>query len=182
MTHELLTVGHGTLDRPGLVSLLRGAGVEQVVDVRRFPGSRRNLDVSRDALPGWLPEEGISYRWEPRLGGRRRLLAGEGDVVTDHWWQVEAFRAYAAWTRTDEFRSALDELCAEVVGGTRTVVMCSESVWWRCHRRVVADVAVLARGLPVRHLMHGGRLTAHPPSAGARVVEGDVVWDGPATG
>jgi uncharacterized protein (DUF488 family) len=171
---ELLTVGHGRLDEEGLGSLLAGAGVELLVDVRRFPGSRANPAVSRDALPSWLPEAGIDYRWEEQLGGRRKLPA---DDDVDPWWQVDAFRAYAAHTRTDEFTDALGDLLADAAE-RRVAVMCSESVWWRCHRRVVADVAALAHGVDVRHLMHDGRLTAHRPSEGARVrSDGLVVWD-----
>lgn len=172
---ELLTVGHGRLDQDAFGALLGGAGVELLVDVRRFPGSRANPAVSRDALPGWLPRIGIDYRWEERLGGRRRLPPGDAE---DPWWQVDAFRAYAAHTRTEEFREALQEVLAEA-GRRRVAVMCSESVWWRCHRRVVADVAVLAHGVTVRHLMHDGRLTEHRPAEGARLgPDGTVVWDG----
>jgi uncharacterized protein (DUF488 family) len=171
---ELLTVGHGRLDEERLGSLLLGAGVELLVDVRRFPGSRANPAVSRDALPSWLPGVGVDYRWEERLGGRRRLPASDDE---DRWWQVDAFRAYAAHTRTSEFTAAMSHLLADVAG-RRVAVMCSESVWWRCHRRVVADVAVLAHGVGVRHLMHDGRLTEHRPSEGARLrSDGLVAWD-----
>jgi uncharacterized protein (DUF488 family) len=174
----LLTIGHGTLDRSGLASQLQAAGVELVVDVRRFPGSRRNPDVSRDALPTWLPEEGVGYRWAEDLGGRRRTTDPDGSP--DSWWQVEAFRAYAGYTRTPEFRVALDELLGEAAR-QRTAILCSETVWWRCHRRVISDVVVLGRGVDVRHIMPGGRLVEHRPSAGARPdPDGDVVWDGPA--
>ncbi len=174
---QLLTVGHGTLDRAGLGELLRAAGVAGLVDVRRFPGSRRNLDVARDVLPSWLPDEGVSYRWDERLGGRRRIPPGE--EPRDTWWRVEAFRAYSAWTRTPEFGEALTELLDDAAART-VVIMCSESVWWRCHRRVISDVAVLARGVEVRHLMHDGRLVDHVPAEGARLDRDGVVWDGPA--
>jgi uncharacterized protein (DUF488 family) len=170
----LLTLGHGRLDQDGLSSLLRGAEVELLVDVRRFPGSRANPAVARDALPAWLPETGIDYRWEERLGGRRPVPDPDDQ---DPWWQVAAFRGYAAHTRTDEFRTAMVGLLSEAAA-RRTAVMCSESVWWRCHRRIIADVAVLAHDLEVRHLMHDGRLTEHRPSEGARLGEaGLVVWD-----
>ncbi|MGH3444658.1 MAG: DUF488 family protein [Nocardioidaceae bacterium] len=171
----LLTVGHGRLDRDGLGSLLVAAGVEQVVDVRHYPGSRTNPDVVREALAQWLPGAGIGYRWDERLGGRRRLAAGV--EAADSWWRVEQFAAYAAHTRAEEFADALEELLDEV--RERTVaVMCSESLWWRCHRRLIADVAALADGVPVRHLMHDGRLTDHRPAEGARLdSEGRVIWD-----
>jgi len=170
-----LTVGHGTDDRVALGARLAGAGVELVVDVRRFPGSRSNPDVARDALAAWLPEAGFGYRWEERLGGRRRLPPGE--PVADGWWTVAQFAAYAAWTRTPEFTAALDEVLAEAAGLT-VAVMCSEYVWWRCHRRLIADVAVLARGVPVRHLMPDGRLADHRPADGAVLEGGLVRWPG----
>ena len=171
----MLTVGHGTDDRNALRTRLRGAGVGLLVDVRRFPGSRSNPDLAREALEAWLPEAGIDYRWEERLGGRRRLPAGE--PVADGWWTVAQFAAYAAYTRTPEFGAALDEVLAE--SADRLVaVMCSEYVWWRCHRRLIADVAVLARRAPVHHLMPDGRLAGHRPSEGAVLDGGSVRWPG----
>jgi uncharacterized protein (DUF488 family) len=178
---RLLTLGHGTLDRDALGSLLADAGTDLLVDVRRFPGSRHNPDVSRDALSEWLPEAGIGYRWEERLGGRRRRDK-DADPDADGWWRVEAFRAYAAHTRTPEFLGALDDLDEQVATNGTTVVMCSEAVWWRCHRRIVADAAVLLRDLDVAHLAHGGRTTPHEPSAGASVVDGLLHYDVPAEG
>lgn len=172
----LLTAGHGRLTGAEMTDLLRGAEVRSLVDIRRFPGSRANPDMSRDAMASWLPEAGIAYRWDDRLGGRRRLAADA--PREDPWWQVEQFAAYAAHTRTPEFDTALREVIDESVSAT-TLVMCSESVWWRCHRRLVADVAVLRLHAEVRHLMHDGRLTPHPVAAGARMRDdGHVVWDG----
>lgn len=171
---RLLTVGHGTADRGQFSALLRGAGVQVLADVRRFPGSRRNPDTRREALEEWLPSDGIEYRWLEDLGGRRRRNPDEPE--TDTWWRVEQFRAYAAYTRTDQFGAALADLRA-VAAQQSTAVMCSESVWWRCHRRIVADVLVLLHGFEVHHLMHDGRLMPHEPSAGARVTDGAVYWD-----
>ena len=170
----LLTVGHGPEDRLRLGARLAAAGVQVVVDIRRFPGSRSNPDVHRESMSAWLPAAGIGYRWEERLGGRRRLPAGE--PVADGWWTVAHFAAYAAHTRTPEFGAALDEVLAESETST-VAVLCSESVWWRCHRRLVADVAVLGRRVPVTHLMPDGRLAAHRPSPGA-VLEagGELHW------
>ncbi len=171
----LLSVGHGRLGRTAFAELLHGAGVEAVVDIRRYPGSRSNPDVAADALAEWLPRSGIAYRTDPRLGGRRRLPPDS--PREDPWWRVEQFAAYAAHTRTAEFAGALDDLL-EKAAGARTVMMCSESVWWRCHRRLVADVVVLGRRCPVEHLMHDGRLVPHPVAEGARVrADGAIVWD-----
>src|SRR4051794_9763611 len=169
----LVTVGHGPQDRGDLGARLTGAGVTRLVDVRRFPASRNNADVAREALAQWLPAAGIGYRWDERLGGRRHLPKGE--PVEDDWWTVAQFAAYAAHTRTAAFTAALDEVLAESAAAT-VAVMCSESVWWRCHRRLIADVAVLGRSVPVTHLMPDGRLTPHRPSAGAVVLDGAVHW------
>ena len=176
----LLTVGHGLAPRSELTALFQGVDAGVVVDVRRFPGSRRNPDVGTDALASWLPDADIRYLWEPRLGGRRRLPAGEADDA-DPWWRVDAFRAYAAHTRTPDFRAATDELLALVASTAprTTLVMCSESLWWRCHRRVISDVLVLLHGRDVEHLGHDGRRTAHQPAAGARVTPEGLRYDGP---
>ena len=171
----VLTFGHGTAPRDELCDLLPAAGVRRVVDVRRFPGSRRHPHVATTELEQWLPAMGIGYRWDQRLGGRRALPAQA--EPTDPWWRVEAFRAYAAHTRTPEFRSAITDLLAEAAATPGTAVMCSESLWWRCHRRLIADVLVLLHSVDVAHLGHGGRLTAHPPAAGARISAAGLVYD-----
>lgn len=173
----MLTFGHGRLTRAELGGLVTGAGIELVVDVRRFPGSRANPAAARGAVPELLGELGIGYRWEARLGGRRRLTAAEDAASPDTWWRVAAFRAYAAWTRSGDFRAALPQLLDED-RHTVTAIMCSESVWWRCHRRIVADVLVLECDRDVRHLLPHGRTTPHTPSAGARRGDdGRLVWD-----
>jgi uncharacterized protein (DUF488 family) len=169
----LLTVGHGTLGQAQLVDLLREAGVQQVVDVRRFPGSRRHPHVAREALQRSLPEAGVGYRWEERLGGRRSVPAGSPDLALRN----AAFRGYAGHMRSGEFAAAVDDLLAGAAR-ERTAVMCSESVWWRCHRRLVADFVALARGLPVEHLMHDRRLHPHRPTDGVRLApDGLLVYD-----
>lgn len=169
----LLTFGHGTAGRAELAALLRGAGVEAVVDARTAPGSRRNPDVGREALQGWLADEGIRYRWERRLGGFRKVAADSPDI----FWENLSFRGYAGYTRHPDFATAMDELLQEAAA-VRTAVMCSESVWWRCHRRIIADFAVLARNARVLHLGHDGRLTEHRPTEGARLREdGLLVYD-----
>jgi uncharacterized protein (DUF488 family) len=172
----LLTVGHGPEDRDRLGARLAGAGVTSLVDIRRYPGSRNNPDVGRESLEEWLPTMGIGYRWEERLGGRRRLPAGE--PVVDGWWTVAQFAAYAAHTRTPEFGTALDAVLAEARDAV-VAVMCSEYVWWRCHRRLIADVAVLGRGVEVHHVMPDGRLRPHRPSDGARLGDDKAIrWPG----
>jgi uncharacterized protein (DUF488 family) len=173
----LLTVGHGEATQTDLTDLLAGAGVSLVVDVRRFPGSRRHPQFARAEIEQWLPASGIDYRWDPRMGGRRRVL--RDDAGSDPWWQVEAFRAYAAHTRTEEFRAAIADLLVDVSRDTGVAVMCSESLWWRCHRRLIADVVVLLDHLSVRHLGHDGKLTDHVPAAGARISADGLRYDLP---
>lgn len=169
---RLLTFGHGTASQEEMTAVLSGAGVERLVDIRRYPGSRAHPHVTREALAEWLPAAGIGYGWDPRLGGRRRLPADSPDT----WWEVAAFRAYAGHMRTPEFQAAVADLLAGADTAS-TAVMCSETVWWRCHRRLVADFAVLVRGVEVQHLGHDGRRTPHPPAAGARVADGMLVYD-----
>lgn len=170
---ELITFGHSTAGRDMIRELLAGAEVAAVVDVRTAPGSRRDPDLSRERLAEWLPAGGIAYRWEKDLGGFRRPSPDSPDTV----WRNDAFRGYAAHTRTPEFLAAMAGLLLQAAG-TRTAVMCSEAVWWRCHRRLIADFAVVVRGVPVRHLMHDGRLTPHTPTPGVRLREdGLLVYD-----
>ncbi|GAA2435903.1 DUF488 domain-containing protein [Streptomyces macrosporus] len=171
----LVTFGHGTADRDRLARLVTGAGIALVVDVRAFPGSRRDPDVARDRLREWLPGHGVDYRWDERLGGFRRPAPDSPDTV----WRNASFRGYAAHTRDASFREALDRLLEDAERG-RTAVMCSEAVWWRCHRRLIADAAVVTRGVRVAHLMHDGRLVPHTPTPGVRLREdGLMVYDAP---
>jgi uncharacterized protein (DUF488 family) len=133
--------------------------------------------VGTDAMAQWLPAAGVSYRWEPRLGGRR--TQPKDAASPDTWWTVDAFRAYAAYTRTQDFLAGLDDLLMQAAE-QKVVVLCSETVWWRCHRRLLADVTVLSRGRPVTHLLPSGP-RVHLPAAGARLLgDGSVVWDLPS--
>ena len=169
----LWTLGHGTADRRHLSALLRDAGVEAVVDVRTAPGSRRQPDVRREALAAWLPEAGLCYRWEGRLGGFRRAAPDSPDT----YWRNASFRGYAGYTRHPDFLAAATALLRQAAL-VHTAVMCAESVWWRCHRRIIADFAVLVGGARVRHLAHDGRLSPHRPTPGARLREdGLLVYD-----
>ena len=174
MGRPLFTLGHGTADRDQLAELLQGAGIRVVVDVRTAPGSRRNPDVSRGEMSRWLPEHGIGYRWERRLGGWRRDPVDSPDVRLRN----RSFAGYAAHMRTPEFLAAVDEVL-QAAATEDTAVLCSESVWWRCHRRLIADFAVLARDVPVSHLMPDGRLADHRPTdAARRRGDGLLVYDG----
>lgn len=172
MATTLTTVGHGTLPAEAFASLLDGAQVARVVDIRSFPGSRRNPQFGREEMERWVPAAGFAYVWMRDLGGRRRPVAGSKHVALRH----DAFRAYADYMETPAFLAAVAELSA-LAAGEATVVMCSESVWWRCHRRLLADHLVLVRGMTVEHLMHDGRLTRHVPTDGVRLADGGLVYD-----
>lgn len=159
----LLTYGHGTESSERTVATLAAAAVCSIVDIRTAPGSRRNPQFARAALEEWLPAAGLAYRWEKRLGGFRRPSQDNPDVV----WREDMFRGYAEHMRSADFLAAIDAVLAEAEA-RQLAVMCSESLWWRCHRRLVADFATVARGAGVRHLMHDGRLEAHRPTQGVR--------------
>jgi len=164
------TVGHGTLAQDDFTALVRDAGIAEVVDIRSFPGSRHNPQFGSEQLARWLPEAGVAYSWMRGLGGRRKPVEGSRHVALRH----PAFQAYADHMETAPFVDAVDELLAR---GDDRAVMCSESVWWRCHRRLLADYLVLQRGVPVLHLMHDGRLAAHRPTEGVRCDGRRLVYD-----
>jgi uncharacterized protein (DUF488 family) len=151
----ILTVGHSNHPLEVFLELLGGAGVEQVVDVRRFPSSRRHPRYGGAALAEALREREIAYEHVGALGGRRPVQPGS----RNDGWQVAGFRGYADHLRSAEFAEGMGRL-EELAAQRRVAVMCAEAQWWRCHRRLLADVLVL-RGWEVRHLMTGGRLIAH---------------------
>src|SRR5437660_103682 len=171
---ELLTLGHGTASPDELAALIRNAAIELVVDVRTVPKSRRHPHFWREEMERWVPElSGSAYVWEPALGGFRKPNPTSSNVALRH----PAFRAYADYMETEAFTSALDLLTARLEA-SRTAIMCSESLWWRCHRRLISDAATLLRGIHVQHLMHDGKLRPHVPTAGSRVTaEGTLRYD-----
>ena len=148
--------------------MLGAAGLEVLADIRRFAGSRRNPQYSRDAMPAALAEAGIGYWPLPGLGGRRKADAASPNTA----WRVEAFRAYADHMASPEYITAREALMAEALARP-TCVMCAEAVWWRCHRRLVADDFV-SRGWTVLHLMAPGKETPHQLNTDA-VLIGDVL-------
>ncbi|HVM63360.1 MAG TPA: DUF488 domain-containing protein [Acidimicrobiales bacterium] len=160
---RLTTVGHGTLEAEQFAALVVGAGLEDVVDVRSFPGSRRHPQFGRAQMEQWLPAAGVGYGWAQALGGFRKPRPDSPNVALRH----AGFRGYADHMRTGEFRAALDRVVT-AAGGREVAVMCSEGLWWRCHRRLLADAVVMAYGAEVRHLLHNGRLEAHRVTDGAR--------------
>jgi uncharacterized protein (DUF488 family) len=171
----VFTIGHSTRSSDELLSLLAGHGIEILLDVRRFPGSRRHPQFSRDALSGALAEAGVGYMHEPRLGGRRAPRPDSPHTA----WRVEAFRGYADHMETPGFQAALEDLIR--LSQEKTVaLMCAEAVPWRCHRRLISD-ALVAHGLDVRHILGPGRADPHEIDPNARVLDGGrrLVYTGP---
>ena len=165
---EIFTVGHSTHALEGLLALLRPHGVAAVADVRRAPGSRRMPWFDADRLAESLPAAGIAYLHLGELGGRRGVVS---DSANDGW-RVAGFRGYADHMHTAEFAAGLRRL-VELAAERPTAVMCAEALWWRCHRRLVAD-ALVVRGFRVRHIGADGRLADHALPPFARV-EGERI-------
>lgn len=161
---RVYTAGHSTRTAAELLELLLAAGVELLVDVRRFPGSRRHPQFGREALAASLAEAGIDYRHEPDLGGRRAPRPDSPHTA----WRVAAFRGYADHMETPEFAAALARL-EEAAAERPTVILCAEALPQRCHRRLIADTLV-ARGHEVVHLLAPGRSEPHALHPDARVL------------
>lgn len=173
----IYTIGHSTRTAEDFIALLREHGVQLLVDVRRFPGSRRHPQFGRDALAAALADAGIAYRHEEALGGRRASDAASGPSPNTAWRHA-AFRAYADYMASLPFQAAVGRLMGEGAE-RRTAIMCAEAVPWRCHRRLITD-ALLARGIPVRDIIGPGeaRPAALSPHAVVRE-DGTLIY--PAT-
>jgi uncharacterized protein (DUF488 family) len=161
---SIWTIGHSTHPIPEFLSILHAHGIETVADVRRFPGSRRHPQFGADALAASLAASGIAYHWFEDLGGRRRP---DPDDDEGSAWRHPSFRAYAQHVQTEEFARGLDALL-HVANASRTTIMCSELLWWRCHRRLIADVMVFC-GWGVTHIMGRTEDTPHRLAAPASV-------------
>jgi len=178
MAVTLLTIGHSTRRIDELLALLAEHAVEKLIDVRRFPGSQRHPQFSREALAASLAAAGIEYVHEPDLGGRRQPVPDSANKA----WRVAAFRGYADYMDSEPFAAALERLLRSAAR-SRTVILCAEAVPWRCHRRLIADAATVA-GAEVLHILGPGRAGSHELDPNARVVTGPaparvrLVYDG----
>lgn len=164
------TIGHSTHSSAELVALLQANGIEAVADVRRFPGSRRLPQFQAARLEKALEKKGIAYRWLPGLGGRRRAAPDSPNAG----WRHAAFRGYADHLASEEFAEGLFELLM-MAQGARTAMMCAEVLWWRCHRRLIADVAV-SLGAEVLHIGGGGAKASHRLAPPARLARGRLTY------
>ena len=172
MAGTIFTIGHSNHPAATFFGVLERHAIRTLADVRAIPGSRRHPQFGRDALAAACGERAIAYRWMPGLGGRRRSHLASSPHVA---WQVPAFRAYADYTETPEFRAALGELTAAAEADP-TVFMCAEALWWQCHRRLIAD-RLVAGGWTVLHIDARGGTTAHALPDFARLADGRLVYD-----
>ncbi len=177
MTLPFFTVGHSNRSLEELVQLLSEPGVERLVDIRTIPRSRTNPQFNMDTLPEALAGHGIAYEHVAALGGLRgknRSLARD----VNGFWTNESFHNYADYALSAQFHAGLEHLIA-AGRKQRCAIMCSEAVWWRCHRRIVTDY-LIARGESVFHIMAQGRLEPARLTAGA-AIQPDAAVVYPAT-
>lgn len=164
------TIGHSTRSIGELIAMLQSFQIQLVADVRNFPGSRRYPQFNKDALETSLPEANITYMHIKELGGRRKAIADSPNTA----WRHDAFRGYADYMATADFKKGIGEL-QDAAGKERTACMCSEAVWWRCHRSLVSDY-LKSTGWTVMHIMGTGKAEEHPYTAPARIVDGKLTY------
>jgi uncharacterized protein (DUF488 family) len=164
------TIGHSTRSIEEFLSLLAGSGIQAIADVRSFPGSRKYPQYGKEALSATLMAHAISYHWLPGLGGRRRASSDSPNTA----WRNASFRGYADYMSSQEFARGLEQLL-KVSNTAPTAIMCSEAVWWRCHRSMIAD-ALCVRGLEVVHILDAKHSVVHPMTSPARIVEGALSY------
>jgi Protein of unknown function, DUF488/Hypervirulence associated proteins TUDOR domain len=168
----VFTIGHSTRTIVEFEALLQQVSVDLVIDVRSIPRSRTNPQFNADTLPEALVDAGIAYRHLPALGGLRHRKKGAMHSPNT-LWRVAAFRNYADYAATDAFRTGLDELRA-LARDNCCAIMCAEAVWWRCHRRIITDY-LLAKGIPVAHIMGPHKIDPAKPTPGVCSLPGGTL-------
>lgn len=172
MPQPIFTIGHSTRTLVQFVDLLRESRVGLVADVRSIPRSRTNPQFNRDALPTSLKIYQIGYRHFPSLGGRRNKQMPEDESPNDYW-RVKSFRRYADYALCPDFLEGLAAL--QSLRQHRIAIMCAEAVWWRCHRRIIADY-LLARGEAVFHILGPNHVSKAALTPGAQILsEGERI-------
>jgi len=166
-------IGHSNREWPVFVGMLVEAGIELLVDVRRFAGSRRHPQFFGETMAQALPAEGVDYLAMPELGGRRKTRPDTRNTA----WRNDSFRGYADYMETEPWRQGRDRL-AGLARERRTAVMCAEALWWQCHRGLIAD-DFKASGWEVIHLSAPGRSEPHPYTGAARIVDGRLDYSAP---
>ena len=167
---HIWTIGHSTRDIDEFIALLTENGIKAVADVRSFPGSRKFPQFNAENLAESLPEAGIEYIPFKQLGGRRKVRKDSPHTI----WRHEAFRGYADYMDTEDFKKGIDELL-DLAAKKRTAIMCSEAVWWRCHRSMISDY-LKSIGVTVMHIMARGKTEEHPYTSAATIVDGRLYY------
>jgi uncharacterized protein (DUF488 family) len=167
---SIWTIGHSTHPFEEFVAMLHSFKIEMIADIRNFPGSRKFPYFNKEALEISLPQNNISYLHLKELGGRRKAKPGSKNTA----WRHPAFRGYADYMETDEFKNGIHEL-EKVALKQRTAYMCSEAVWWRCHRSMVSDY-LKAKSWNVMHIMAIGKENEHPYTSPAKIVNGELSY------
>jgi len=169
---SIWTIGHSTLSIEDFIARLNSFEIQLLADVRSYPGSRRYPHFNKENLEPSLAKKGIEYLHFRELGGRRRVRPDSQNVA----WRNESFRGYADYMETDEFQGGIARLL-NVASERRTAIMCSEAVWWRCHRSMIAD-HLKANSIEVIHIMALGKSEAHPFTSAAAIVNGRLSYRG----
>jgi uncharacterized protein (DUF488 family) len=175
MENPFYTIGHSIRTIPEFVDLLREANVRLVVDVRTIPRTRTNPQFNRDALPDSLAAYQIGYEHIAELGGLRGRQR-RAEPSPNGFWENTSFRNYADYALTGRFREGLDRL-TDLSGRRITVIMCAEAVWWRCHRRIIADY-LLASGRAVFHILGPGKVEVASMTPAPRLMADGIVYAG----
>jgi uncharacterized protein (DUF488 family) len=168
---RIYTVGHSSRDFDEMRTMLQNNEITHLVDVRSFPSSRKFPQWNQPAIIDALPAD-IEYRWIPKLGGRRHTPKGVSSV--NGAWRVKAFRDYADYMDSDEFKQGLNELL-ELAEHGRPAIMCSEAVPWRCHRRLITDALIVA-GAEVADIMSTTSVKPAALDRHAHVQEGHLTY------
>lgn len=171
--NTIWTIGHSTHSFEEFVAMLRTCEIEVLADIRSYPGSRKFPAYNKDSLQTALPQLGIEYIHIFELGGRRKVLPDSKNIA----WRHPAFRGYADYMETQSFQKGIEQL-KHIALQKRTAFMCSEAVWWRCHRSLVSDY-LKAAGWKVMHIMAPGKITEHPYTAASTIVDGALHYDLP---
>jgi uncharacterized protein (DUF488 family) len=169
----LYTIGHSTHSLEAFIGLLAQHRITLLTDVRSFPSSRRWPHFNQGPLQASLECSEIRYRWLKALGGRRNSNRTDSPHRA---WRISAFRSYADYADTEDFAAGFAELI-DLATPQRTAIMCSEGLWWQCHRRIISD-HLSVRGWEVRHIMPDGKLVAHTLPEFASICRSRIVYDG----
>ncbi|MBK5210695.1 MAG: DUF488 domain-containing protein [Flavobacteriaceae bacterium] len=168
---NIWTIGHSTHSLDGFIAMLKSFQIEALADIRSFPGSRKFPQFNKESLEISLPQFEIEYIHIKKLGGRRKVNPNSKNTS----WRHPAFRGYADFMETAIFKEGIQELENSALK-KRTAYMCSEAVWWRCHRSMVSDY-LKVRGWKVLHIMGVGKAGEHPYTQPARIVNGQLSYE-----